>query len=401
MTRAHKQQAPVETGMFDWWQGDAMPCPPHLQARLQQALGDRHYREARFLVVLGMIVTFVSLLVDAVTSPQTLGDIALVRLGSVIPIQCAALAMPRSQIAWQKFLAGLSLCVFCLSLAYASALAPSPADAFLATGIIAMLGIATPLLPFSTRGTALFLLGIVVPTSVFAFTVHRDLEFAETFTAILVLVAAGTVVLARRMRWLERRALLLNIQSDDHARELEVSNARLTELSMQDPLTNLANRRWAQIAFARDYAFAADEAPGTTALMLLDLDHFKDFNDRWGHDVGDRCLQAVAEVLRHAAGTHGGLAARFGGEEFVLLLRADGPGEARALAEEIRVGVERIEIGVDSPPHTLGCTVSIGIALHASDEKPKLPALLKRADKALYEAKSDGRNRSVLSGIAA
>lgn len=387
--------------MLDWWKRETFPCPPHLRTRLSTALGDRQYHEARFLIFLGIVVTFVSLLVDAVTSPTTLGEIALVRLGSVLPIQFAALAMPRSRIAWQKFLAGLSLCVFCLTLAYASSLAPPPADAFLAMGIIAVLGISTPLMPFSMRGVAMFLGGIVVPTSAFFLLVHRDLEFAQTFAAILVLVALGAVVLSRRMRWLERRALLLTIQAEERALALEDSNARLTELSMQDPLTNLANRRWAQIAFARDYALTAAEGLGTTALLLLDLDHFKDFNDRWGHDAGDRCLQAVAEVLRHAAGAHGGLAARFGGEEFVLLLRADGPGEARALAEEIRIGVERIEVRVDSPPHTLGCTVSIGIALHASDEEPKLSDLLKRADKALYEAKSEGRNRSVLSVIAA
>ena len=146
-----------------------------------------------------------------------------------------------------------------------------------------------------------------------------------------------------------------------------------------------------------DYALSRDEAPGQTAVLLLDLDHFKEFNDRWGHDVGDRALKAVAEVIRHKASDHCGLAARIGGEEFVILVRAFDVAEAMNLAEEIRLGIERIEIRIDSVRDSVTCSASIGVAVHEGHDAPELKILLKRADDALYEAKRDGRNRFKLA----
>ncbi|MBX7539441.1 GGDEF domain-containing protein [Qipengyuania sphaerica] len=397
MERAQKPERGKEATLLDWWMGKPVPCPAHLRAELQAAVDDRQYREGRFVLIVGFLVAVFSLVVDALTIPEHLGQVALLRLGATLPVQLAAFLTPRERMRQFKFFLGLSLCVFSLSLIYASSLAPPPANAFMALGVVALLGIAVPLLPFGRLGIVLFLAGVVIPCALLTLELHEDFEFSQTFLAILVLVALGGGVLARRVRWLERWTALLTLEAEDRAAELEQSNRRLTELSMQDPLTNLANRRWAELAFKRDYALTAEEGPGHTALLLMDLDHFKDFNDRWGHDAGDKCLQAVAEVLRHSAGAHGGLAARFGGEEFVVVLRANEPNEAIEVAEELRLGVERIEMAHGGSPAAISCTTSIGIALHEGEGKPQLSDLLKRADKALYEAKRDGRNRHRLA----
>ena len=165
---------------------------------------------------------------------------------------------------------------------------------------------------------------------------------------------------------------------------------------MEDPLTGLANRRRAEQAFAEHYSMPATAGQAGPALFMLDLDHFKAFNDQWGHQAGDACLRAVAEVLRHAASRHGGLAARFGGEEFIFLLRADDAGRAQAIAEELRVAIERIEIEDHGATSTATCTSSIGIALHQGPEAPNLARMLSAADAALYRAKADGRNRTMV-----
>ena len=385
------------TGEQFWGLGSKVSCPPHLRAPLENAINDRHYRDARFLTALGMIVAFASLIVDAISLPQHLATIALVRLVPVVPVQMAALMMPRRRLGWQKFFLGLSLVLFGCSLVYASALAPPPSDAFMALGVAFFLGIAVPLLPLRGRELALFVAAFIVPVALMTVFFHRDFIFTRAFLPILVLVGIGAAILSHRLQLLERRSALLMLQAEERARDLEQSNARLTELSMLDSLTNLANRRWAELVFERDYSASREEAPGITAVLLLDLDHFKQFNDRWGHELGDRCLQSVAEVLRHCAGSHGGLAARFGGEEFVVLLRVEDPAQAIELAEQVRVGVERIEIDNGAHAAPVSCTVSIGIALHEAAGKPVMGEMLRNADAALYRAKNEGRNRHRLA----
>ena len=386
-----------EVGMMDWWRGTRIPCPAHLRDALESAVDDGHHREARFLAVVGIVVALISLTVDLVTIPEHFALVATVRLMVTAPVLLAVLTLPRRRLALQKFLLGAGLCALALTLLFASGFAPEPADTFMAVGMVMMLGLALPLLPFRRRGLLFFIGAVVVPSGVLVIFQQNAEAFAETFLLILILVATGAGILARRLRWLERRNLLLNLQAEERALELEQSNARLTELSMLDPLTDLANRRWAEKAFERDYAASREEAPGFTAVLLLDLDHFKHFNDRWGHELGDKCLQGVAEVLRHCAGSHGGLAARFGGEEFVILLRVEDMAEALEVAEQIRVGVERIEIDHGEEIASVSCTASIGIAAHEGDGQPVLGKMLRRADEALYRAKSEGRNRHRLA----
>lgn len=159
--------------------------------------------------------------------------------------------------------------------------------------------------------------------------------------------------------------------------ELSAKNAELESLATRDPLTGLLNRR----AFTRELAQVDDYS----GLLAIDIDHFKGVNDRHGHLAGDRCLKAVAEAVRTVADASGGVAARMGGEEFMILLRNTRGGLARIVAENLRGTVERID--GDAP-----LTVSIGVAI-GSASPDRLSAA---ADEALYAAKRAGRNRVAL-----
>jgi diguanylate cyclase (GGDEF)-like protein len=158
-----------------------------------------------------------------------------------------------------------------------------------------------------------------------------------------------------------------------------------------DLLTGLANRL--TLAREGERRLAPDRSPRRLAVAVIDIDHFKRINDRHGHETGDLALRHVAQQLRDACRPTD-LAARHGGEEFVVLLDAASGDDIVALGERLRAAVEVRPLSL--PDDALRMTVSIGVtAAHEADRG--LDELLRRADRALYAAKRDGRNRVVLA----
>lgn len=166
---------------------------------------------------------------------------------------------------------------------------------------------------------------------------------------------------------------------------------RMTKLAWHDPLTGLLNRRGFQNAAepALNVEPLEDQLP---ALLIMDLDHFKQVNDRYGHPAGDQVLTSVATVLRSSA-RENDLIGRIGGEEFALVLSAATRTEAVAVAERIRCAVLETHFGSVAPDLTLSC--SIGVATADETENGKLSDLMIIADRRLYAAKAAGRNRVV------
>jgi diguanylate cyclase (GGDEF)-like protein len=163
--------------------------------------------------------------------------------------------------------------------------------------------------------------------------------------------------------------------------------------AMIDPLTGIANRR----SFLHDAtALIERSAPGAyaTAVLLMDLDHFKSINDRFGHALGDRVLQIFAESVRDSL-RPSDLLGRLGGEEFAVALDSVSRDEAVAIAERIHRDFVEASAYVDG--HAVGATVSIGMVLDG-DAKHDLPELLAQADRALYYAKGRGRDRVEIAG---
>ncbi len=161
----------------------------------------------------------------------------------------------------------------------------------------------------------------------------------------------------------------------------------LSHLATEDPLTRLLNRRGLQDAVYVSLASAARQRSPTSAIML-DIDHFKQVNDSFGHDTGDRVLQQIAVILQRMSRASD-VVSRFGGEEFLLIL-PDTPAEAaRALAERIRASIAAEALLVDG--QRIAITVSLGVTTIAGETD--LDQLASEADQAMYQAKRAGRNR--------
>jgi diguanylate cyclase (GGDEF)-like protein len=164
---------------------------------------------------------------------------------------------------------------------------------------------------------------------------------------------------------------------------------RLEAMARTDALTGVANRRRFLEVFTREFERA--KRYGTSlSCVLLDLDHFKSINDRHGHQVGDRVLVAAAQAFTRSLRTHDTIA-RWGGEEFVLLLPQTDLAGAEAVAERCRRSLEDTVIPAEGG--RVAATVSIGVATHPQPPFESEGALLKSADDALYRAKVSGRNR--------
>ena len=190
-------------------------------------------------------------------------------------------------------------------------------------------------------------------------------------------------------RRLQRRAQDLERAVVAQTAALQEANRRLAELASRDELTGLHNRRRFEETLASEWARARRQrAP--VALVLVDIDYFKTLNDTLGHMAGDRALKAVASVIERAARRPGDAAARYGGDEFAVLLPGGSADRVHELAEDIRTAVEALRL--PHPGHPLGhVTVSVGVAAVPAADGDE-PTVVDEADRALYRAKAGGRN---------
>ncbi|SFR80356.1 PAS domain S-box-containing protein/diguanylate cyclase (GGDEF) domain-containing protein [Marinobacter daqiaonensis] len=166
----------------------------------------------------------------------------------------------------------------------------------------------------------------------------------------------------------------------------------LKEESIRDPLTGLFNRRWLDEVLELEIPRAIREE-SELSLCVIDLDHFKRVNDGWGHDMGDRILVSLAQLLQDESRKHD-VVARFGGEEFVLVLPGIGADQAREVIERMQDRFRAMSFGPDGPTNL---TFSAGLAVipgHARDRE----TLFRLADRGLYRAKEEGRDRLVIGG---
>jgi diguanylate cyclase (GGDEF)-like protein len=168
---------------------------------------------------------------------------------------------------------------------------------------------------------------------------------------------------------------------------------KLEELATTDALTGLRNRRKFDTAIEAEWRRAARQKR-PLALLMIDADHFKTFNDTFGHQAGDEVLVGIAICISDSVKRAGDCAARYGGEEFAVLLPDLSPAEAFVVAETIRLKVEQW------CGDAATTTVSIGVASLVPDAKTEWTAVVQTADKALYAAKADGRNRTVLASVS-
>lgn len=163
-------------------------------------------------------------------------------------------------------------------------------------------------------------------------------------------------------------------------------------LGMVDALTEIPNRRNFDLRMSQEWNRALRDR-SSLSLLMLDVDHFKKYNDTYGHPQGDKVLQMLAKVMTRSINRPADFAARLGGEEFAVILPGSDLEGALVVAEKIRANVEATELSLGAPGETTSVTTSIGAAWTVPSRDGRIDELVAKADAALYEAKNSGRNR--------
>lgn len=210
----------------------------------------------------------------------------------------------------------------------------------------------------------------------------------------------------RELRFMREEALHHQQQTNEelearvHQRthELEILNTRLLELSATDQLTGLKNRRFLDQVL-EDEVIRCRRYQRNLGVLIIDIDHFKRFNDTWGHLAGDACLRAVATCIRAGLRSPSDRLARYGGEEFCVVLPETALEGTRMVAERIRHMVEELEFRWED--QAISVTISVGACVRVPHEEDTREKMIAGADGALYHAKQSGRNRVCVTNDAA
>ncbi|UIJ74174.1 GGDEF domain-containing protein [Aurantimonas sp. HBX-1] len=346
-----------------------------------------------------LLLAVVTSVVSVVTLPQAVSARMLLP-GALLPP--AAIAV---WFAWRKprafWLQGVSLIggmfLMLLSIALVGASAGGEfyerhLNIMLFVAITSIIIFAVPML--WTIAIAVLALGLYV---VFQFQ-NPGVDIWSAVDGALFFVSGiiATVVARRTMTILAQKAFLLELRDRKLVADLAEANHQLEQLARTDPLTGAANRRWMK-EILDDLWARGSAAPSGAALLMCDLDDFKNLNDHLGHAEGDRCLVEVAKVIQGCLRQDQDQMARYGGEEFLVVLPATGERHALEVAERIREAVEAAALCNPTSRVSPSVTLSIGVAVRrpgAADVSPE--QLQRRADEALYLAKQAGRNRVVL-----
>jgi len=181
--------------------------------------------------------------------------------------------------------------------------------------------------------------------------------------------------------------------SDKTTADLHETNLDLTDKVNFDALTGIYNRRYAEDSMKRILKSMARATNGLLSVLMLDVDHFKLYNDTYGHGMGDSCLKSVAEVLETSILRPDDFVARYGGEEFVVILPNTGEEGAGKVADRILERIKACNIPHESNDVAEYVTISIGATTGVVEHTHSCADYMKRADKALYMSKQNGRNR--------
>lgn len=235
------------------------------------------------------------------------------------------------------------------------------------------------------------ILYIVISEMVIAYLRNRGVmvySYAEIMGLFLVVcLIASNIYYSSSITTFELKMDL--IQSNN---ALEVANQKLATLSVTDPLTGLSNRRAFSDHIENCWRTAL-RSNGPVGLLIIDIDNFKKYNDTYGHQAGDICLQRVASSISDQFNRSIDMVCRYGGEEFAVVLSHVSLENSAALAEQVRKEVENIAIPHKKNLPSGVVTVSIGVATFVPTIDETYDDLIRMADDALYQAKSDGRNR--------
>ncbi|VAW57325.1 SENSORY BOX/GGDEF FAMILY PROTEIN [hydrothermal vent metagenome] len=229
-------------------------------------------------------------------------------------------------------------------------------------------------------------------------------QFGFIHMYIFALFVTGLIAAVRRMDvnltdsmmlQYENLQMISTMSNVNH--KLQMANEKLESLTLEDTLTELHNRRYFEKQLEAKWKHDVWENKELT-LMIIDIDYFKLYNDTYGHAEGDVCLKRVAKVLKSSLRRPTDIIARIGGEEFVVMLPGAGVNVALKIAQQMQDELSLTDLVHESSPLDKNVTVSVGIASVILDRNTTSLGLFKAADKALYQAKANGRNQTAVGG---
>lgn len=368
---------------------------PRLEAQFERDSAPQRVVRYRMLGLVAIVILNLFNLTDPIMLPDMAAEALRIRLGLVTPIMALTVAALYLQpvIRWREWLLAMMLLLAGGSLIYFFTHSQHPNALQYHSGVILVV-----------------MFGSIVIRQRFWFALGSNLALFALYCAGIAGLAAmppevklnsGMVLFSAvvislianyQMEYDSRRSYLHTLLQRIEALKLQQARDELEHQAQSDPLTGLANRRYFDSRLLSEWN-RAQRNQEPLALIYLDVDYFKPFNDHYGHQAGDECLIKVAQAMQQAVQRGSDLCARYGGEEFIVLLPQTGPANALAIAERLRARVEAMNLRHDYSSITDHITVSCGVACIIPDTKQRVAQLIEAADKALYAAKSAGRNR--------
>lgn len=353
-------------------------------------------RRRLLLLLLGLtalVVSVVLLIVDYFMVPQALAWAALLRL-----VMCPALVIPVIALSWgasHPAVQEWAVAYYGALLATLSTLISLAGHGGLQQEHLVILNV----MVVWTAMVGRFWPMVVMSAWVFGCHVYAILHLGHPTSAIALsttmLLVANMVFMLYGAYVMERSArtyFLIDEQEQYMDAELSRANEALARTVRTDPLTGLANRRHFDEFLSHTWVRGQDRQL-RTALLLIDVDHFKAFNDHRGHQAGDDCLVRVAQVLQACVRKSGDLVARWGGEEFAVVMGDTTELAAISVANRIRESVQQAAIPHGHSPVAPMVTISVGMVVGIPHAGASLSRFIQVADESLYMAKQEGRNR--------
>ncbi|HVY06273.1 MAG TPA: GGDEF domain-containing protein [Burkholderiales bacterium] len=367
--------------------------PARIEAAFERETGGAR---ARFLFAAGMVALLVYnvfLITDQMMIADVFGTALFVRLALFTPIAIMILLIVRGQPSpfLRESLEAALTVLASVSVMYLYVISDSPKANYYQPGLALVLIYGNVVVRlrffFAVVASLLTILAYVALVVIFGTLPH---DVCTVYVTYLVATAVFTLIANYAIERDQRLEYLVSLRERCRHVALAAVNFRLNELSHRDPLTGISNRRALDEYLQKIARRARREA---VAIVMIDIDHFKLFNDRYGHQLGDECLKNVAHAIRDSLNRSGDMVARIGGEEFVVVLPGADVSAAATKADAIRQCVADLGILHEMSPVFRRVTISAGVAVMRPSTTVDANTILRVADTALYRAKSSGRNR--------
>jgi len=390
-----KTSAAPQTELEQTFWGRRRKFPERVEAAFQVEMDRMRERRLRKTGIVAILLYSAFAVSDRIMIPDAYLQAWAIRFLVVVPLLllCTFFVYRIRHAAWREAALSATILATGISLPWITSFSSHPNAAYYQTGVTLIVLYGNIVVSLRFRSALITSVAMTVIYG-FALASTQGMPPEVRFNSWLFCFAAATISLIAnfRMDQDQRRAYFARLREQERNQELSHAVELLGRLSAEDALTQIANRREFDRRLEIEWGRARRD--GTPlSLIMVDVDCFKNYNDHYGHQAGDACLQQIACCLRAIPQRPADLVARFGGEEFVVLLPATAEEDAALIAERMRAAVFDLQIPHATSRVASGVTASFGVAAMHPVGNLQAAALIAAADAALYAAKENGRNR--------